>query len=333
MLIEKMSEELRSTIKSVESLGDTSLKTTLTAFADSYDRILRLTKGNIQKYPSVKRLKEFFVPELSKTVSKYCSIFEDSDSNTQKQVRNELMELLALALKASENTLEDLQDAMSLDLSVDIQVLTTILKGSGITGSDFDIFNDKGAEHIKNAAGKSMDGDPFGDGNHRAPRKGLQRGYKREYDLQYEFFDDYYPIRTSGVGEFSNVIDDLQSNVEKAKKRVARMLQSQLSGKLVCVAPDIGYRALIDSVRMTDPESNMRLVQVVGIDFDKGIYDYNGEENIIGKEIVLLTSICSTGETFAKCRRVLFESGAAIVRCVALGRKVDYIPDERRRKR
>ena len=328
-----MSEELK---KSINLIRDISLKESLLKVDKSYDRILKLTGGDIQEYPNVKKLKMRFIPELARVTERYASIHEDEDDAQNSNLREELGELLYWTARACETVLKELQEAISVDVSIDIAVLQTLIIGSGLTGSDFEIEDPYANQHIRNAAGKALKNDPFEKKDYIQAGIGkdqLKEGYKPIFDLQYEYLDDYYPIRAINQSKFSNIIDDLQSGVDKAKDAICSMLKPILKSGIICVVPDIGYESLIDCVKQLSKESDVELAQVVGIDFEKGIYVFNGKANILKKEIILLGSVCTSGDNFNKCRHVLFESGAAVVRCVALGREVDYIPKKNRRKK
>ena len=49
---------------------------------------------------------------------------------------------------------------------------------------------------------------------------------------------------------------------------------------------------------------------------------FASSERVKGKKIILVDDICTTGATFLEASKVLFEHGAADVKCFALSKKV-----------
>lgn len=91
-------------------------------------------------------------------------------------------------------------------------------------------------------------------------------------------------------------------------------LSKVISGKV-----DIPYREVLaknraQKMRTLDWEEKWKAV--------RGLYKVSGEEEIIGKKIILVDDVSTSGATASECSQILIDSGAKIVNVLIAGRNV-----------
>lgn len=99
---------------------------------------------------------------------------------------------------------------------------------------------------------------------------------------------------------------------EKTRGYNQSRLIAETLGKRLCIP--VSSRAVV-KIRKTDQQKKLdRKMRMLNV---KGAYAVDNPEEIVGKRILLVDDICTTGSTLAEITSILLESGASEVRCAA----------------
>jgi competence protein ComFC len=115
--------------------------------------------------------------------------------------------------------------------------------------------------------------------------------------------------------------DAITSVPISAQRRKSRGYnQSELIARVVANRMGLPYREYL--MKITDNKEQHKLSQKERQKNVRGVYQPLQQEEMIGKNILLIDDIVTTGATLSECALVLFQSGANEVNCAAIAQVV-----------
>ena len=108
--------------------------------------------------------------------------------------------------------------------------------------------------------------------------------------------------------------------ISSKRRKLRGYNQSELIARAVSKQINLPYRDYLRKV--TDNKEQHKLCEMERRKNVRGVYRPLHEDEIIGKKILLIDDIVTTGATLCECVSVLFQSGAAEVACAAIAEVV-----------
>ena len=105
---------------------------------DITEKIFKIVEENPEKKPLIKKFTEYYLPSTGKLLRSYSML--EKQGITGKNIdsaKQDIARILDSLTEGYERQLDKLFDADVLDISSDVDVLETMLKQDGLTGSDF----------------------------------------------------------------------------------------------------------------------------------------------------------------------------------------------------
>ncbi len=121
-----------------EAIPDTALSAAIRRMEAAGRGILAEVEAHPEKAPQIRRFANYYLPDAVRILELYARLEgQDVQGGNAASVRREVETNAASIATAFENQLDSLFAADALDLSADLEVLNGMLRGQGLTGSEF----------------------------------------------------------------------------------------------------------------------------------------------------------------------------------------------------
>lgn len=121
-----------------EAIPDTALSAAIRRMETAGRGILAEVEAHPEKAPQIRRFANYYLPDAVRILELYARLEgQDVQGGNAASVRREVETNAASIATAFENQLDSLFAADALDLSADLEVLNGMLRGQGLTGSEF----------------------------------------------------------------------------------------------------------------------------------------------------------------------------------------------------
>lgn len=122
-----------------------------------------------------------------------------------------------------------------------------------------------------------------------------------------------FAVCEASMSEQTDIITAVPMHREQEKERGFN--QSELLAREVSRLLKKPYRTLLLKTEKTKQQHKLsRKIRIYNL---SGVYKAVNTKSIVGKRILLIDDICTTGSTMSECSRVLREAGAKSVLCAA----------------
>ncbi|HIX32766.1 5-bromo-4-chloroindolyl phosphate hydrolysis protein [Gemmiger sp. An120] len=137
-MLESVQQKLADLHRLDEAIPDTGLSASIRRMETAGRSILAEVEAHPEKAPQIRRFANYYLPDAVRILELYARLEgQDVQGGNAASVRREVETNAASIATAFENQLDSLFAADALDLSADLEVLNGMLRGQGLTGSDF----------------------------------------------------------------------------------------------------------------------------------------------------------------------------------------------------
>ena len=137
-MLESVQQKLAELHRLDEAIPDTGLSASIRRMETAGRSILAEVEAHPEKAPQIRRFANYYLPDAVRILELYARLEgQDVQGGNAASVRREVETNAASIATAFENQLDSLFAADALDLSADLEVLNGMLRGQGLTGSDF----------------------------------------------------------------------------------------------------------------------------------------------------------------------------------------------------
>ena len=137
-MLESVQQKLADLHRLDEAIPDTGLSASIRRMETAGRSILAEVETHPEKAPQIRRFANYYLPDAVRILELYARLEgQDVQGGNAASVRREVETNAASIATAFENQLDSLFAADALDLSADLEVLNGMLRGQGLTGSDF----------------------------------------------------------------------------------------------------------------------------------------------------------------------------------------------------
>ena len=137
-MLESVQQKLAELHRLDEAIPDTGLSASIRRMETAGRGILAEVEAHPEKGPQIRRFANYYLPDAVRILELYARLEgQDVQGGNAASVRREVETNAASIATAFENQLDSLFAADALDLSADLEVLNGMLRGQGLTGSDF----------------------------------------------------------------------------------------------------------------------------------------------------------------------------------------------------
>lgn len=137
-MLESVQQKLADLHRLDEAIPDTGLSASIRRMETAGRGILAEVEAHPEKGPQIRRFANYYLPDAVRILELYARLEgQDVQGGNAASVRREVETNAASIATAFENQLDSLFAADALDLSADLEVLNGMLRGQGLTGSDF----------------------------------------------------------------------------------------------------------------------------------------------------------------------------------------------------
>ena len=137
-MLESVQQKLADLHRLDEAIPDTGLSASIRRMETAGRGILAEVEAHPEKAPQIRRFANYYLPDAVRILELYARLEgQDVQGGNAASVRREVETNAASIATAFENQLDSLFAADALDLSADLEVLNGMLRGQGLTGSDF----------------------------------------------------------------------------------------------------------------------------------------------------------------------------------------------------
>ena len=137
-MLESVQQKLADLHRLDEAIPDTGLSASIRRMETAGRGILAEVEAHPEKGPQIRRFANYYLPDAVRILELYARLEgQDVQGGNAASVRREVETNAASIATAFENQLDSLFAADALDLSADLEVLNGMLRGQGMTGSDF----------------------------------------------------------------------------------------------------------------------------------------------------------------------------------------------------
>lgn len=137
-MLESVQQKLADLRRLDEAIPDTGLSASIRRMETAGRSILEEVAAHPEKAPQIRRFANYYLPDAVRILELYARLEgQDVQGGNAASVRREVETNAASIAAAFENQLDSLFAADALDLSADLEVLNGMLRGQGLTGSDF----------------------------------------------------------------------------------------------------------------------------------------------------------------------------------------------------
>lgn len=137
-MLESVQQKLAELHRLDEAIPDTGLSASIRRMETAGRGILAEVEAHPEKGPQIRRFANYYLPDAVRILELYARLEgQDVQGGNAASVRREVETNAASIATAFENQLDGLFAADALDLSADLEVLNGMLRGQGLTGSDF----------------------------------------------------------------------------------------------------------------------------------------------------------------------------------------------------
>ena len=135
--VDAMLAGIEKNLDALHALNDASPDAKLSAEMDRMERagrgILQAVEANPDKAGQIDRFARYYLPEVVKIMAAYARMEQGGiKGDNADQIQSEVRANAATMATAFENQLDSLYSAEAMDISTDIQVLDTIVKGQNL---------------------------------------------------------------------------------------------------------------------------------------------------------------------------------------------------------
>ena len=137
-MLESVQQKLADLHRLDEAIPDTGLSASIRRMETAGRSILAEVEAHPEKAPQIRRFANYYLLDAVRILELYARLEgQDVQGGNAASVRREVETNAASIATAFENQLDSLFAADALDLSADLEVLNGMLRGQGLTGSDF----------------------------------------------------------------------------------------------------------------------------------------------------------------------------------------------------
>lgn len=137
-MLESVQQKLAELHRLDEAIPDTGLSASIRRMETAGRSILAEVEAHPEKATQIRRFANYYLPDAVRILELYARLEgQDVQGGNAASVRREVETNAASIAAAFENQLDSLFAADALDLSADLEVLNGMLRGQGLTGSDF----------------------------------------------------------------------------------------------------------------------------------------------------------------------------------------------------
>ena len=138
-MLESVQQKLTDLRRLDEAIPDTALSAAIQQMEKAGRGILAEVEAHPEKAPQIRRFANYYLPDAVRILELYARLEGQAvQGGNAASVRREVETNAASIATAFENQLDSLFAADALDLSADLEVLNGMLRGQGLTGSEFD---------------------------------------------------------------------------------------------------------------------------------------------------------------------------------------------------